>query len=1474
MPAADARTDPRFARLGDATAARRAPLGGAARRRRPHHRDGAVVDGGRRRPDHAAHRAHRAGGSRARRRQPRARVGRARARAATSPAGEWLLDNYYLIEEQVLLVSEDLPARLRPRAAAAGRRRVRRLPAHLRGAARRSSRTPTPGSTRSTCCGSSSGYQEVAPLTIGEVWAVPIMLRIALVENLRRLSRAVVVSMRAERSADVWAERLVLAAQDDARRRCRRCSASSTPRPAACRRRSSCGSRSGSASWRRGGEAVNAWLERRLSAEGIVLETAAADAQQEQAANQVSIANAITSIRLLDALDWREFFESVSIVEAHPAQGPRPTYARDGLREPRPATATRVEAIARRSDRLARSSVAETVVELARRGARRIDASDDRARARRLVAHRRRPLRARAARRLPADRSASASTAARCATTGSSTGARSRSSRRRCSRCSASYALARGRGVVAGRAARAARDRPAVRARARASSTGSPSLVFPPTAPAQARLRGGRSTTRTARSSSCRRCSPRSAVDAARSSTTSRSPTSPTATPTSRFALLGDLRACGRDHAPGRRRRSSRPPCAASPSSTSATRPSTACARSTCSSASRTLQRVRGPVDGLGAQARRAARARARDARRDRTPASRPSSATRRSGTSCAFVITLDADTVLPRDGARKLISAIAHPLNRARWRPGEPRVATRLRARAAARGHDARRASRRSRFARDVLGADRHRPVRGRGLRHLPGRLRRGLVHRQGHLRGRRVRGRARRPLRRELAALPRPRRGLVPAHRRSPATSRCSTTTPPNYLAAASRLHRWVRGDWQTLPWLGRPRAGRRRARDAPTRCRRCTAGRSSTTCAARSSRRPCSRCSSLGWLLLPAGGASRGRCSWRSSCFFPAYFSLRRLADLPAPLGHVLGDGALGAGATSRPTRSAALLYARDAAAPGVADGRRDRARALAHERLAQAPARVGDRRRRREARRHDAARRSGARWGPRRVRRAVAAARSRSRSAADPRVLVVALPLAGAAGSPAPVVAWWVSQPTPAARRVEPLTAPRSALLRRVARKTWRFFETFVVEQGHYLAPDNYQEDPRAWSRGAPRRRTSGCSCSSYVTAYDLGYLTVDGLDRAHVARTLAAMAGLERFRGHFYNWYDIETLAAAAPGLRLARSTPATSPGTCSCCASGCSRPRSRRSRPAAARRRARRRAPRARGPRRRAGRRSSRRTRSRDAARGARGAGARASSSPRRPTNLGEWCALLLERLADLADAAARAADRRDAADDAAEPRPASTSRARDAAAERCDVSVADVGDADREPLALLDALAPWARAHRRRARSACSDDRGARAAALDACRASSASPRASAKRSRALDALARDADGPATRALGGGASPTSIRDGRPRCVELLARLRLDRPTSPARCGSTPTSRCSSTRTASSSRSATTSTRAGSTDSLLRPARERVPPRELPRDRQGRRRRRSTGSASAARSRRRDERPRARVAGARRCSST
>ena len=260
----------------------------------------------------------------------------ARKTGGSSPAGEWLLDNYYLVEEQVLLVKEDLPAdygvELPRLVGGAWADYPRIYQALLDLIAHTDSRIDEEYLSRFV-----EGYQEVAPLTIGEVWAVPIMLRIALVENLSRLSRAVVLSMRAEKAADQWAERLVLAAQDDSNVEALPALLATidaeigdVPPAFFVRLTQRLGE------LETGGEAVNAWLERRLSAEGIVLESAAADAQQEQAANQVSIANAITSVRLLDALDWREFFERISITEAILRKDPAQTLRGHGLREPRP----------------------------------------------------------------------------------------------------------------------------------------------------------------------------------------------------------------------------------------------------------------------------------------------------------------------------------------------------------------------------------------------------------------------------------------------------------------------------------------------------------------------------------------------------------------------------------------------------------------------------------------------------------------------------------------------------------------------------------------------------------------------------------------------------------------------------------------------------------------------------------------------------------------------------------------------------------------------------------------------------------------------------------------------------------------------------------------------------------------------------------------------------------------------------------
>src|SRR5262249_9013311 len=117
---------------------------------------------------------------------------------------------------------------------------------------------------------------------------------------------------------------------------------------------------------------------------------------------------------------------------------------------------------------------------------------------------------------------------------------------------------------------------------------------------------------------------------------------------------------------------------------------------------------------------------------------------------------------------------------------------------------------------------------------------------------------------------------------------------------------------------------------------------------------------------------------------------------------------------------------------------------------------------------------------------------------------------------------PLLAWWVSRPPPA--RLQPVSAEDRALLRRVARKTWRFFEEFVGEGDNWLPPDNYQEDPSPQVTHRTSPTNIGLLLLSTLSARDLVYLTLTELaDR--LENTLETLAGMERYCGHFYNWYE-------------------------------------------------------------------------------------------------------------------------------------------------------------------------------------------------------------------------------------------------------------------------------------------------------------------------------------------------------------
>jgi cyclic beta-1,2-glucan synthetase len=126
---------------------------------------------------------------------------------------------------------------------------------------------------------------------------------------------------------------------------------------------------------------------------------------------------------------------------------------------------------------------------------------------------------------------------------------------------------------------------------------------------------------------------------------------------------------------------------------------------------------------------------------------------------------------------------------------------------------------------------------------------------------------------------------------------------------------------------------------------------------------------------------------------------------------------------------------------------------------------------------------------------------------------------------------PLLARWVSQPyhPPEAK----LDMGQTRFLHRMARKTWAFFDTFVTAEEHWLPPDNYQEAPGAIVCHRTSPTNIGLALLANLTAYDFGYLHAHLL-LERTANTLQTMAGLERYRGHFYNWYDTQTCAALEP----------------------------------------------------------------------------------------------------------------------------------------------------------------------------------------------------------------------------------------------------------------------------------------------------------------------------------------------------
>ncbi len=126
---------------------------------------------------------------------------------------------------------------------------------------------------------------------------------------------------------------------------------------------------------------------------------------------------------------------------------------------------------------------------------------------------------------------------------------------------------------------------------------------------------------------------------------------------------------------------------------------------------------------------------------------------------------------------------------------------------------------------------------------------------------------------------------------------------------------------------------------------------------------------------------------------------------------------------------------------------------------------------------------------------------------------------------------PAIAWKVSRP---ARRPETkLSASQITFLRKTTRKTWAFFENFVGPEDNWLPPDNYQEDPVNVVAHRTSPTNIGLSLLANLTALDFGYITtLKFVERT--SNTLRTLVSMERHKGHFYNWYDTQSLDPLLP----------------------------------------------------------------------------------------------------------------------------------------------------------------------------------------------------------------------------------------------------------------------------------------------------------------------------------------------------
>jgi cyclic beta-1,2-glucan synthetase len=489
---------------------------------------------------------------------------------------------------------------------------------------------------------------------------------------------------------------------------------------------------------------------------------------------------------------------------------------------------------------------------------------------------------------------------------------------------------------------------------------------------------------------------------------------------------------------------------------------------------------------------------------------------------SIRYCITLDSDTRLPRDAARKLIGIAAHPLNRPHFdtRLGrvtrgygilQPRVSVTM---ASAAG---------SLFARLYAGhtgvdpyttavSDTYQDLFAEGI--FTGK---GLYDVDAFIAA--LEGRV-------------PENALLSHDLFEGLYARTALVTdievvddyPSSVLAHARRQHRWVRGDWQILWWLFPfvpTRAGLRRNRlPLISRWKIFDNLRRS--------------------LLAPATVALL-LLAWAALPGSPAAWTAALLAALAFPLYPLMVKSARGP-RPQQPWR-VFLRLAREDANTAVAQvglhltflaneaWQRAHAIGLTLVRLAATQGRMLEWETA-AASAERGRRLSGARVFVREMIASpvIALLGLILASAARPAALPIAAPVL-VLWAAAPFIAYALSRPVPERRRE--LDPEERAFLERVARETWRYFEAFMGPEDHGLPADNFQEtpEPRVAHRTSPTN--IGMGLLATLAAHDLGFIALDVLAR-RIDSTLTTIEGLERFEGHLLNWYDTKSLAPLLP----------------------------------------------------------------------------------------------------------------------------------------------------------------------------------------------------------------------------------------------------------------------------------------------------------------------------------------------------